>query len=210
MKRLPERIGVYAILDPGLLSASELPAAARDLASAGVRVFQVRAKTLATGALVDLTREVRAALPANAVLIVNDRVDVALACGADGVHLGDEDLPVDKARRILPPGALIGFSTHSIAEVEAANSLPCDYIGFGPVFESTTKQTGRRPHGVSGLALACAKAGKPVVAIGGIQVGQVATLLGAGACGVAMASGLLVQGRIFELARAAVEEARCL
>jgi thiamine-phosphate pyrophosphorylase len=212
--RLPDPIGVYAILDAGAMPPADLPAAAAACTSAGVRVFQVRAKDLPAGAFVRLVIAVREVLPPDALLIVNDRADVALASGADGVHVGDEDLAPADVRAILPPGSVVGFSTHSPAEVAAASALPCDYIGFGPVFSSTTKRTGRREHGVEGLAVACAASTRPVVAIGGIEVGQVRALRAAGASGVAMISGLLVPGRVADLARAAVEqaavgEARC-
>jgi len=213
--RLPDPIGVYAILDAGVMPPADLPAAAAACAASGVRVFQVRAKDLAAGAFVRLAIAIREALPADALLIVNDRADVALASGADGVHVGDGDLAPADVRAILPPGSVVGFSTHSLAEVEAAAALPCDYVGFGPVFCSTTKRTGRREHGVKGLSAACAASTRPVVAIGGIAVAQVRALRAAGASGVAMISGLLVPGRVAEQAAAAVgqaaavEEARC-
>lgn len=209
MRRLPDPIGVYAILDAGVLAPVDIPPAASVIAAAGVRVFQVRAKELPGGAFVSLVRAVRSALPEDAVLIVNDRADVALVAGADGVHVGDDDLPVEAARSVLPAGSIVGFSTHTLAEVEAAATLPCDYIGFGPIFDSATKRTGRATHGPGGLAAACARSHRPVVAIGGITAGDVAALRRAGASGVAMISGLLVPGRIAELAAAAVREAEC-
>lgn len=207
--RLPCPIGVYAILDAGVMPPEDLPDAARAMAMVGVRVFQVRAKGLPAGAFVRLAAAVRDVLPPDAVLIVNDRADVALAAGADGVHVGDEDLPVDEVRRIVPPDAIVGFSTHSLAEVQAASAMACDYIGFGPVFRSVTKPTGRAEHGIEGLAAACAASSRPVVAIGGIGVAQVRAVRAAGASGVAMISGLLVPGRVSELAEAAVREAGC-
>ncbi len=203
-RRLPDPIGVYAILDAGVLAPADLPDAARRLAAAGVRTFQVRAKALAAGAFVTLVRDVRAALPPDAVLLVNDRVDVALATAADGVHLGDMDLPVGAARALLGPDAIVGYSTHSPDQARDASGPACDYVGFGPMFTTTTKVTGRPTLGVEGLAAACRVARVPVVAIGGIGVDSLAAIRGAGASGAAMISALLVPGRIDRVAADAV------
>lgn len=206
MTRLPDPLGVYGILDAGTLSPDRLPAAGAALAAAGVRVVQVRGKDLPGGALADLVRAVRAALPPGVVLLVNDRADVARVTGADGVHVGDEDLPVGDARRVLEDGAgprVVGFSTHS--PVEAAAASGADYIGVGPVFPSSTKVTGRPTLGLAGLRAACAASRLPVVAIGGIRIADVAAVRAAGASGVALIGDLLVEGEVEERARRAVE-----
>jgi thiamine-phosphate pyrophosphorylase len=203
--RLPDPIGVYGILDAGTLAPDRLPAAGAALAAAGVRVLQVRAKDLAGGALAALVRDVRQALPEGVLLLVNDRADVARATGADGVHVGDEDLPVADARRALQGGAapaLVGFSTHSVAE--AAAETDADYIGLGPIFPSGTKVTGRPTVGLEGLRDACARASRPVVAIGGIRLQDVAAVRRAGASGVALIGDLLVAGEVEARARQAV------
>lgn len=205
MKRLPDPIGAYAILDAGTLPAVELIEAAGELALGGIGIFQVRAKNLGVGAFVELVRAVRMNLPPTACLIVNDRVDVALATDADGVHLGDEDLPVSVARRLLPPGAVIGWSTHSLAEVRAAQILGCDYLGFGPLFASGTKVTNRPEHGLPGLARACAVSALPIVGIGGIGIEALAGVRASGASGAAMIAALLVPGRFRKQGLAAVK-----
>ena len=202
--RLPGPIGIYALLDAGLLPPDELPAAAGEMAAAGVRVFQVRAKSLPAGDLLGLTRAVRAALPADAVVVVDDRADVAAAAGADGVHLGDEDLAAEDARRCVGPAAIVGLSTHGLDDVRAAAGLPIDYIGFGPVFASTTKVTGRRLLGLDGVRAAARLATVPVVAIGGVSIAEVRALAAAGASGVAMAAALLKPGAIRTAATEAV------
>lgn len=202
--RLPDPIGIYALLDAGTLPAAELPGAARELAAGGIRVFQVRAKDLPAGPLLGLVRQVRESLPPACVLLVNDRADVARLAGVDGVHVGDEDLPVPAAREFLG-GGIVGYSTHSPAEAAAARSLQPDYIGFGPVYESRTKQTGRVLLGPDGVREACRATSLPVVAIGGIDLGRVAEVRRAGASGVAMIAALLVPGRYRELAARAVE-----
>lgn len=206
MQPLPEPMGIYAILDAGAFDPGMLPAAAEDMARAGIRVFQVRAKSLPGGPFGELVADVRSALPPEAVLIVNDRADVALTVGVHGVHVGDEDLPVEAVRRVLPPGALVGRSTHTMDEIRWSGTQDCDYVGYGPVYQSPTKVTGRRPHGVTGLLEACEASVKPVVAIGGIGLDAVRPLREAGASGVAMISSLLVPGKVRDLARRAVAE----
>ncbi len=164
-------------------------ALARALIAAGIEVLQIRAKRLSSGAFADLVREAVMAGP-DCRIIVNDRADVALAAGAAGVHLGDQDLPVQSARRLLGPGHIVGLSTHSIEEIEAAQGLPVDYLGFGPVFESPTKPGLRRPRGTELLAEACRRSRIPVVAIGGMGLERAAGVLRAGAASVAVISEL--------------------
>jgi thiamine-phosphate pyrophosphorylase len=118
---------------------------------------------------------------AGAALIVNDRLDVALAAGADGVHLGQDDLPIEAARRIAG-GLWIGVSTHDVAQVRAACAAGADYLGFGPVFATTTKANPDPVAGLAGLAAACAAAGGvPVVAIGGVTAAAAPAIYRAGA-----------------------------
>ncbi len=200
--RLPDPIGVYAILDAGIMAPGDLPAVAATMAAGGVRVFQVRAKELPAGALARLVSDIRHAIGPAPVLVVNDRVDVAAVTPCDGVHLGDGDLPVAQARRILPAGAIVGYSTHSADE--AASAQGADYIGVGPIFASTTKPTDRPTLGIEGLRNACAAASIPVVAIGGIGIASITDLRRAGASGIAMISALLVPGAVASRTKAAI------
>ena len=135
----------YAILDPVVRPDLPLVELARILAHAGVRLVQLRAKTLSSGELFEVARELVAALPSSCPLIVNDRADVALLAGAAGVHVGQNDLPVAAARDLLGPERIVGLSTHSLAQVEAANSTPVDYLAFGPVFATRTKAVRTKP-----------------------------------------------------------------
>jgi len=151
-------------------------ALAAKLVEGGARVLQVRGKKLDARAMLAALDEIRAAAP-GAVLIVNDRVDVALAGRADGVHLGQTDLPLAEARR-LAPNLLIGVSTHNLPQVEAARGA--DYIGFGPVFATATKENPDPVVGLDGLRAACAR-GIPVVAIGGIELAHLDAVVAAGA-----------------------------
>jgi thiamine-phosphate pyrophosphorylase len=166
---------------------------ARELCDAGVKLLQLRAKTLQAGAMTVLAhRMVHSLRGAGAKVIINDRIDVAVAAGAAGVHLGDEDLPVDPARRIL--GALriadflIGYSTHSVDEAATASRMPVEYLGFGPVFESPTKAGVREARGVEQLSRACKASRLPVVAIGGVTFENAAACWRAGAASVAVIS----------------------
>lgn len=154
------------------------------LADAGVDGFQVRAKALATGALVGLTRSVIDAVrPYGAQVVVNDRLDVALAAGADGVHLGADDLAVADARR-LAPSLVVGATCRSRAAVVAAAEAGADYAGFGPVFPSGSKAGLPAPLGVAGVAEAAGVL--PLVAIGGIGAATAGEVRAAGAAGVAV------------------------
>ena len=131
-----------------------------------------------------------------ALFIVNDRLDLALAVEANGVHLGQEDLPAHLARPLLRPGMLLGISTHSIEEARAAEAAGADYIGFGPVFPTGTK-TGTRPVvGLDGIRKAKVAVQIPVMAIGGITLDQVSEVIGAGADGVAVISAIVGSGDI--------------
>jgi thiamine-phosphate pyrophosphorylase len=177
--RVRDRIrGFYAVLD------RDDEALARALVSRA-RVLQVRIKP--PGGRCDAVELVRIARmarrvcdEAGAALIVNDRIDVALAVGADGVHLGQTDLPIADARRIA--GALwIGISTHDVAQVRAACAAGADYLGFGPVFQTVTKERPDPVQGIAGLTAAVAVAGVPVVAIGGITVRDVVDIYRSGA-----------------------------
>jgi len=139
-----------------------------------------------------------------AVVLVNDRADIARLSGADGVHLGQSDLAPEAARRILASSAMIGRSTHTMTELEAAAREPVDYIAIGPVFGTSTKVTG---HDAVGLAMVsrAARYGRPVVAIGGITLETAPSVIAAGAASVAVIGDLMTGGDPAGRARAFVE-----
>lgn len=186
---------VYPIVDvrgaspDALIDASRL---ALRLGTGGAELVQLRAKDVPAGALASFATELRKRLEETRTrLVVNDRCDVAAAAGAAGVHLGDEDLPVRAARKILGPVALIGFSTHAHVEMTGEAAASADYFGFGPVFESPTKPGARAPRGIRALAAACRTAAEsrtPVAAIGGITLDRAPSVWGAGAASVAVIS----------------------
>ena len=180
----------YPILDVDVVASRRLdPLTVLDAwLDAGVSLFQLRAKAMDSGAFLDLADAcARAAARVGATFIVNDRVDVARLCGAAGVHLGQNDLRPDAARILLPAPALVGWSTHSDAQVREALTMPIDYFAIGPVFATSSKLRPDPVVGLDGVRHAVALAGgRPVVAIGGITIETAADVLAAGASSVAV------------------------
>jgi thiamine-phosphate pyrophosphorylase len=171
---------------------------ARDLARAylagGARCLQIRAKTLASGPFLELADEVTAdARQAEAIVIVNDRADIAALAGASGVHVGQDDLAPMEARTVVGESALVGLSTHTSAQIDAARAMPVSYIAVGPVFDTSTKETGYRPVGLD-LVRHAARGGHPIVAIGGVTLEHATRVLDQGATAVAVISDLLAHG----------------
>ena len=179
--------GVYAVVDgPAARPPLDLVGA---FVRGGAAVVQLRLKGAGAGELLRVALEARKLCAGRALLLVNDRPDVARLAEADGVHLGQDDLPWQAARAILGPGALIGVSTHSDAEIAAAQGA--DYIGFGPVFATASKPGANLPppHGLEGLRRAVERSKAPVVAIGGITVDNATQVAAAGArCAAAIAA----------------------
>lgn len=193
---LPAFSRLQAILDIDAAGAASW--AVRDLLAAfldgGARCIQIRAKHLASGPLLELCElAVTEAAPYRAAVIVNDRADLAVLAHAAGVHVGQDDLAPGAARALVGPDAIVGYSTHTIEQVQAAVNDPVSYIAVGPVFGTRTKETG---HGAVGLdcvaAAARLAAPRPVVAIGGITLDNAASVIEAGAAAVAIISDLLV------------------
>lgn len=167
---------------------------ARAFLDGGARLLQLRAKDLPSGAFLDLSDAlVGLAGEYEASIIVNDRVDVARLSGAAGVHVGQEDLSPAAARAQLGPAAIIGFSTHTVAQVEGALTEPISYIAVGPVFGTATKETGYSAVGLDLVSAAARLAGPvPIVAIGGVKLENARAAIDAGASSVAVISDLLV------------------
>jgi len=170
---------------------------ARAYLDGGARFLQLRAKRLSAGLFLDLCDSVvRAAESYGAQVIVNDRIDLARASGAAGVHVGQDDLPPADARLQLGPGAIVGFSTHSVSQIEAALHEPITYLAVGPVFGTATKETGYTAVGLELVATAARLAGDliPIVAIGGITLERAPAVLEAGAWCVAVIGDLVASG----------------
>ncbi|MCC6849092.1 MAG: thiamine phosphate synthase [Deltaproteobacteria bacterium] len=186
---LPSRL--YAIVDP-LDTGRDPIALARAMVAGGARVLQLRLKATATGELLTASEKVREiAAAAGAIFVVNDRADVARACGADGVHLGQEDLPVAAARAVLEPGRLVGFSTHSETQLAAARASGADYLAFGPLYATTSKSAADPVLGCERLRNARTLTTTPLVAIGGITAATAPAVLAAGADAVAVIAALV-------------------
>ncbi len=156
----------------------------RRLAAAGVRALQVREKSRSDRAVLELTRQARAGLPRTTAVLVNGRIDIALAAGADGVHLPADGVPLEALRRRFGPGVLLGRSTHRVDEVERALQEGADYVTFGPVYETPSKRGYGPPPGLGELARA-AKIPLPVYALGGVTLSRFGEVAEAGAAGAA-------------------------
>ncbi|MGH7167246.1 MAG: thiamine phosphate synthase [Nitrospiraceae bacterium] len=184
--------GLYVILDAQALRGRSLVDALREAASGGSRLFQYRDKT---SSALEMYRQAlqlrRAAADAGAHFLINDRCDLALAVDADGVHLGQEDLPPPLARRVLGAGKIIGVSTHGAAQVREATESGADYLGFGPIFPTATKPHHEPVVGIEGLRQVRPLTRLPIFAIGGVTVDTVEAVVGAGANGVAVVSAIL-------------------
>ena len=185
------RTRLYAIIDAGQIGQRSPLTLFDMLVSAGVGLIQYRHKECSSLRLFDTCKGLAArAQQCHATFIVNDRADVALAAGADGVHLGQEDLPVELARRVVQAG-VVGCSAHSIAQVEEADRSSADYIAFGPVFPTQSKKRPGPTVGLEGLRDARKATRKPLVAIGGITLENARAVIEAGADAVAVISDLL-------------------
>jgi len=189
---------LYAILDADVARARGFDPVdlARAFFAGGARLVQVRAKSLASGPYLELCETVvRAGAAHGALVVVNDRPDIARLAGAAGVHVGQDDLPVEAARRVAGPRALVGLSTHDTAQLEAGAASSADYLAVGPVFGTRTKETGYEAVGLDLVRRAAAIARrKPVVVIGGVTLGTAAAAIAAGATSVAVISDLLATG----------------
>jgi thiamine-phosphate pyrophosphorylase len=167
---------------------------ARAFLEGGARFLQLRGKGLPSAALLDTAAAVAdEARAAGAIFIVNDRADVAALSGADGVHVGQEDLAPHAARRVVGPEAIVGLSTHTEKQIQEAAFEPATYIAIGPVFGTSTKVTGYAAVGLE-MVRRARRIGKPVVAIGGITIENVRSVIEAGADAVAVIGGLLGAG----------------
>ena len=184
--------GLYIILDPSVCPARPLVDVLTTAAEAGASLFQYRNKTASMkDAYVEALALRQAAAKAGVLFIINNRCDLALAVDADGVHLGQGDLPPDLAKKVMGPDKLIGISTHNPDQVREATAEKPDYLGFGPIFKPGSKQDHDPVVGLEGLRAMRSLTSLPVFAIGGIQIDQAGEVIRAGANGVAIISAIL-------------------
>ena len=182
---------LYLITDTRISGLSHIQIVRRAI-DAGIRTIQMREKHLSKKDMYKAAISIRdITLKRNALFIVNDYVDLALAVNADGVHLGQDDMSVKEARKIMGKRKLIGISTHSLDQANKAQDGGADYIGFGPIFHTATKDAGT-PKGENALRQIREHIDIPIVAIGGISWENVNNILNAGADAAAIASGILI------------------
>ena len=188
---LREMLSLYLVADPSQSAGDFLPAVEAALSN-GVTAVQLRAKHISDREMLALARQVSHRCQAfDALFLINDRVDIAVASQAGGVHLGVDDLPVEDARRLLGPSAVIGFSPETDQQANDAGSQGADYLGVGPVIVTASKDDAGQPIGLDGLKRRVELAGVPVIGIGGITPATYAEVFATGAVGAAVIGAIL-------------------
>lgn len=182
---------LYLVTDQSSAGARTLMDVVAAAVQGGVTCVQLREKQLNTRDFLAQAMMLKALLaPHDIPLVINDRIDVALACGAQGVHLGQSDMPVLQARQLLPPEVFIGWSVETMEDVVRSASLPVDYLGVSPIHATPTKTDTQKPWGLDGLRQVRSATALPLVAIGGIHAANARAVLLAGADGLALVSAL--------------------
>lgn len=192
---LAKTLRLYLVTDQGSAATGSGRRTLTDVVAAavqgGVRCVQLREKQRNTQDFLAQAMALKALLsPLQIALVINDRIDIALACGAHGVHLGQSDMPVAEARRLLPPEVFIGWSVETLDDVARSAGLPVDYLGVSPIFATPTKTDTHTPWGLEGLRAVRNASALPLVAIGGIHAGNARDVLQAGADGLAVVSAI--------------------
>ena len=183
---------LYLITDRNQTGGRNLVDVVKEALAGGVKAVQLREKDLPIRELLKLAEEMRRITKdAGAMLFINGRMDVAMAVGADGIHLGQTDLPVDVVRKIVGNRFMIGVSTHNLIEAKEAEAGSADFITFGPVYETPAKLKYGKPVGIEALKRVKSGIPIPIYAIGGINSGNIKQILGAGADGVALISAII-------------------
>ena len=183
--------GLYLVTDRGLCGQRLLEEVVINAVKGGVAYVQLREKEISTRLFVEEAREIKKLLePYKVPLIINDRVDVALACGAEGVHIGQEDMPYEIVRRLMGTKAIIGLSVETWEDVVASQGFDVSYIGISPIFATPTKTDTKSPWGLDGLAKIKAFSPHPLVAIGGINESNIKEVVKAGADCIAVVSAI--------------------
>ena len=200
MKRVDWKLCLVA--DVEAAGGKSIISAIEQAIEGGVSLVQLRAKKLKNHEFFELGLKVRETTKKKSIpLIINDRVDIALSCNADGVHLGQEDLSVSHARKILGRKKLIGVSVNTKKEAEEAEERGADYLGVGPIYFTQTKKDIKAPLGAEGLREIRKRVRIPILAIGGINAGNAREIIEAGAAGIAVVSAILSAENIIKAAR---------
>jgi thiamine-phosphate pyrophosphorylase len=194
--------GLYLVTDRALCRHRTVEEVVLMALRGGVACIQLREKDASTRDFVEEAQRIKAIMaPFRALLIINDRIDVALAVGADGVHIGQRDMPCDIARRLMGPRALIGLSVETWEDVQRAGALDVDYLGVSPVFETPTKTDTKGYWGLEGLIRLRAATRRPLVAIGGLNASNAAEVIRAGADSIAVVSAICAADDPYQAAR---------
>lgn len=182
---------LYLVTDQGSAGSRTVADVVAAAVQGGVTCVQLREKQLTTRDFVAQAMAMKALLQPHGIpLVINDRIDVALACGAQGVHLGQSDMPVAQARRLLPSAVFIGWSVETMDDVARSALLPVDYLGVSPIHATPTKTDTQAPWGLDGLRRVRSATALPLVAIGGIHADNARAVLSAGADGLALVSAI--------------------
>jgi len=191
--------GVYLVTDRNLCGTRGVTEVVAQAARAGACCVQLREKTASTRRFIEAAERARGLLALHQIpLIINDRVDVALATGADGVHVGQSDMPPETARRLLGPRAIIGLSVESWEDVVAAQKLDVNYLGISPVYATPTKTDTKKPWGLKGVSRVKRFSRHPLVAIGGLDAANAGDVIQAGADCIAVVSAICAAPNPFE------------
>lgn len=200
--------GLYAIIDASIITPEKIEETTDKLVKGGVKIIQLRAKGLASGQMLNAAKKMRELTQKKgALLIINDRIDIAVMSSADGVHLGQDDIQVEDARKLVKD-FIIGISAHSREEALNAESRGADYVSFGPIYATTTKKDAQEPKGILKLIETASVLRVPVVAIGGITEERAPEVMNAGAHCVAMISDILNAPDITRKARVVISKVK--
>ncbi|TCR81493.1 thiamine phosphate synthase [Rhizobium sp. BK376] len=184
-------LSLYLVLDPDLCAGTGMVETTRAAVTGGATIVQLRDKDADTASRIATGRALKMVLQGTgAKLIVNDDVEAAIAIGADGIHIGQEDMDARTARNLIGPDMILGLSVETLALAEAVDPMLADYVGIGPVFATPTKPDHKQPIGFDGLARLVAVSPVPSVAIGGLKAEHTAAVLAAGAQGLAVVSAI--------------------
>jgi len=187
-------LSLYLVLDPGLCAGMGMVAVAREAVAGGATMVQLRDKHASTAEMIEMGRALKTTLAGSgALLVVNDDVEAAIAIGAEGLHIGQEDGEPHLARTAIGPDMILGLSVETEELARAVDPAIVDYVGVGPVFATPTKPGHKEPIGFDGLAKIIAAAPVPAVAIGGLKAGHARETLAAGARGLAVVSAICGQ-----------------
>lgn len=198
----PQDLNLYLVTDRPLSLGRDMEWIVTQAVEGGVTMVQLREKDADTREFIELAQRLKAVLaPLGVPLLINDRVDVALAVDADGVHIGQSDMPYEMARRLLGPDKIIGLSVENMDDVRRANELDVDYIGISPVYSTTTKTDTAAPFGLEGLREAVRLSVHPTVAIGGMNARTAADVMACGTDGIAVVSAIVSADSPLEAAR---------